>query len=167
MIRQVYAGVHDRLDDAELRLLAGFLGCVMDKLGFSVLEEEGPSTGCRVQHVGRLDVCEDIYIVSDVDENSYVGPAVVVHDFINQEVWPDATAAGAEHFPLMFYMEEGRDTVDERVERSLNIIRSREILLQLEDPVLQDVEDVPDLIEDEISELEERLDFPKFICIVC
>jgi hypothetical protein len=166
-IRQVYGGYEAGmrfLDRVELRLLAGFLICIMDKFGFSCLEDEGPSNGCAVQHFGRLDVCDDIYIVSDFDENSYVGPAVVVEDFLNQEVWPDTTAAGAEHFPMMFYAPPGRDAIDERVERSLNLIRARRILQQLEDPSLQDADlEPPELVEDS----EDEVLHPAFKCIVC
>jgi hypothetical protein len=166
-VRQVYGGYEPGmrfLDGVELRLLAGFLTCVMDKFGFSCLEDEGPSNGCAVQHFGRLDVCDDIYIVSDFDENSYVGPAVVVEDFLKQEVWPDTTAAGSEHFPMMFYAPPGRDAIDERVERSLNLIRARQILQQLEDPVLQDTDlELPELIEDS----EDETLHPAFKCIVC
>jgi hypothetical protein len=166
-IRRVYAGYEagmQTLDGVELRLLTRFLVRVMDRLGFRVVEDEGPSTGCAVQHFGRMDVCDDIYIVSEYDENSYVGPAIVVEDFLKQEVWPDTTEAGSEHFPMMFYAPPGRDAIDERVERSLNVIRVREILQQLADPYLQDAElEPPDLEEDS----EDEVLHPAFKCIVC
>jgi hypothetical protein len=166
-IRRVYAGYEPGtriLDGVELRLLSRFLVCVMDRLGFVAVEDEGPSTGCAVQHIGRMGVCEDVYIVSEYDENSYVGPAIVVEDFLKQEVWPDTTEAGAEHFPMMFHSPPGRDAIDERVERSLNLIRVREIIEQLADPYLQDTHlEPPELIEDS----EDEVLHPAFKCIVC
>jgi hypothetical protein len=152
-------GAH-ALEEGELRLLSGLLISVMERLGFVVMDEEGISNTRGVQHFGRLDVCDDIYLVPDVDENSYVGPAVALQDFMKQEVWPDVYEAGAEHFPLIFQIPEGRDPVEERIEEGLNLMRARRMLEELLDPGLVDDEEPPELVEE---------DQPRhtFNCIVC